>query len=99
MIAHLEKIPSFGITLNQSVYLSANYSNNVHLYIIMLLLIFTGNHQGMERERVKKKPGKAIIISGTSAEPPIHDEPIDMSDTSEYVMEYTGKMASNHDLR
>jgi hypothetical protein len=44
----------------------------------------------MERERAKKKPGKAVIISGTSTEPPIHDNPIDISDTSEYVMEYTG---------
>lgn len=59
---------------------------------LIILLIPTGNHRGMERERVKKKPGKAVIISGTSTEPPIHDEPINVSDTSEYVMEYTGRL-------
>ncbi|XP_031572574.1 uncharacterized protein LOC116306634 isoform X2 [Actinia tenebrosa] len=57
--------------------------------------ITNGDHQVMERERVKKKPGKAVIISGTSTEPPIHDKPIDVSDTSEYVMEYTDIFGSN----
>ena len=54
----------------------------------------------MERERVKKKgtgikPGKAVIMTGTSAHPPIYDDPNDMSDAKEYVMQYTGIYCHN----
>ena len=38
------------------------------------------------------KPGRAVVLSGTSREPPYGDVPVDLSsDDKDLVMEYSGK--------
>ena len=44
----------------------------------------------MSEKGAKKKDAKPVIISGTSKKPLLNDEPINMADTNEYVMHYTG---------
>ena len=50
-----------------------------------------------EKEGQKGKgtsqPGRAVIVSGTSTEPPFDDVPVDLSsDDKDLVMEYSGKI-------
>ena len=58
--------------------------------------IFPGKHATGEKEGLNKrgmsKPGRAVVLSGTSTEPPYSDVPVDLSsDDKNLVMEYSGK--------
>ena len=60
-------------------------------------LLIIGKHAVEERERLKKrgtsKPGRAVVISGESTEPPFDDVPVDLSaDHKDLVMEYSGNI-------
>ena len=57
---------------------------------------FPGKHATGEKEGLNKrsmsKPGRAVVLSGTSTEPPYGDVPVDLSsDDKDLVMEYSGK--------
>lgn len=44
---------------------------------------------GLMKSRVK--PGRAVVVSGTSARPPYSDTPVDLlADDKDLVMEYSG---------
>lgn len=58
--------------------------------------IFPGKHATGEKEGLSKrgmsKPGRAVVLSGTSTDPPYSDVPVDLSsDDKDLVMEYSGK--------
>ena len=46
----------------------------------------------MSGKTANKKDVKPLVISGTSPKPHLKDDPINMSNTHEYVMQYTGIM-------